>query len=299
MSSTAKSCNEDTEIQFDPSPQTEWILISQGAEARVWKVPNNNNGDVAAPFSSSFLICKERFAKAYRHPDLDARLTKSRCRSEARLLEKCVKQGLSLAVPKVVRVEPPKLYLEYLEGVNLKTLLQEIAQDRRRHKRQRLQVEDAECHHYQPLDEMDMDCEMDLPFSKVDFDDLAKRIGQLVGNLHKIDIVHGDLTTSNIMIKAPLEKEQEDDAADNKKNNPADLILIDFGLGKSSSSVEEHAVDLYVLERALQSTHPELPTHFMDRLLEEYANVREAKSGDVLRRLEEVQRRGRKRDCFG
>jgi TP53 regulating kinase-like protein len=62
--------------------------------------------------------------------------------------------------------------------------------------------------------------------------------------MHDIDVVHGDLTTSNIMVRG--------DAI----NGYSEVILIDFGLGQMQSVIEDKAVDLYVLERAFISTHP-------------------------------------------
>jgi Kae1-associated kinase Bud32 len=72
---------------------------------------------------------------------------------------------------------------------------------------------------------------------------LAKQIGQAVGKLHGLNIVHGDLTTSNMILK-----------------EGKDLVMIDYGLSGMSSSVEDKAVDLYVLSRAISSTHPHLTT---------------------------------------
>ena len=60
--------------------------------------------------------------------------------------------------------------------------------------------------------------------------------------MHDAEIVHGDLTTSNIMIR--------DDS-----NAPDQVVLIDFGLGAMKPTAEDKAVDLYVLERAFISTH--------------------------------------------
>ena len=51
--------------------------------------------------------------------------------------------------------------------------------------------------------------------------------------------VHGDLTTSNVMVCGG-----------------GGVVLIDFGLSGVSSSAEDKAVDLYVLERAILSRHP-------------------------------------------
>ena len=60
-----------------------------------------------------------------------------------------------------------------------------------------------------------------------------------MARLHNHHQIHGDLTTSNFII----EKET------------GDLVLIDFGLTTVSTSPEDMGVDLYVLERAIISTH--------------------------------------------
>jgi len=235
---------ESKEPRFAPPPREQWTLMTQGAEARVWKVPPFNNNDDS-------LICKERFSKSYRHPDLDERLIKSRTRSEARILEKCAKKS-AIRVPKVVRVERNILYMEFLDGPTLKQYLQDAA------------ISNS---------------------TEVDYKRLVQNLGTLIARLHNLGVIHGDLTTSNVLMEGQ------------------GLVLIDFGLSKSTSSVEEQAVDLYVLERALQSTHPELPQDFFDNFLktyEEVASVQTKKhSQTTLQRLEQVRLRGRKRECFG
>ena len=92
------------------------------------------------------------------------------------------------------------------------------------------------------------------------------------------------------------------------------VVFIDFGLAKNTTAIEERAVDLYVLERALQSTHPTLPSSFYESILSSYlrspqqrdTNNEMAKAPspkefhrDTLIRLEKVRQRGRKRECFG
>ena len=257
---------------FNISPRSEWKLISQGAEARVWKLhllqqqdddddDDNNNNSNSEPTT---IICKERFSKAYRHPDLDAKLTKSRCRSEARILERCAQKSreygpqdddspplsytpthadLILRVPEVIRISPPSLYLEYLDGPNVKSYLQDAA-----------------------AAVVDQDGDVTMKSTIIDYSKLAKNIGRTVGSLHSIGIVHGDLTTSNMILLMKDTKQQQP-----QKEKEYQLSIIDFGLAKSSLSVEEQAVDLYVLERALQSTHPELPSNFLDEVLEAYS----------------------------
>ena len=68
---------------------------------------------------------------------------------------------------------------------------------------------------------------------------LAAKIGRAVARLHDGGLVHGDLTTSNMILR-------ETDGA---------LVLIDFGLAANATLPEDKAVDLYVLERAITSAH--------------------------------------------
>ena len=76
-------------------------------------------------------------------------------------------------------------------------------------------------------------------------------------------------------------------------------MLIDFGLTFKSASVEDKAVDLYVLERAFLSTHPNAEALF-ERILASYQGAGVfAKAGEVLRKLEAVRLRGRKRSMLG
>jgi TP53 regulating kinase-like protein len=74
-------------------------------------------------------------------------------------------------------------------------------------------------------------------------------------------------------------------------------VVIDFGLSFQSRLLEDRAVDLYVLERALLSTHPHSAKLFA-RILQSYA-AHCALGAKVLRRLDDVRARGRKRDMVG
>lgn len=72
-------------------------------------------------------------------------------------------------------------------------------------------------------------------------EDVVKRLGDIIALMHSHDIVHGDLTTSNFMLN------------EFDKNR---VVAIDFGLSTQSNLAEDKAVDLYVLERAFLSSHP-------------------------------------------
>ncbi len=70
-------------------------------------------------------------------------------------------------------------------------------------------------------------------------EETIRQIGSLVLQIHECGIIHGDLTTSNMIFKN------------------GQIYLIDFGLSYFKDSAEDRAVDLYVLERAFKSTHPQ------------------------------------------
>lgn len=120
---------------------------------------------------------------------------------------------------------------------------------------------------------------------------LLQRIGKAVGKLHSVGIIHGDLTTSNMMLRPTSSSPTEPGHQD------GDIILIDFGLATQAVQEEDRAVDLYVLERAFGSTHPKEEGQF-DEVLKAYATThKDAKR--ALRRLEDVRMRGRKKSMIG
>jgi len=104
--------------------------------------------------------------------------------------------------------------------------------------------------------------------------ELSKEIGRKIGILHTHNIIHADLTTSN-MIHAKNE-----------------VHFIDFGLSFVSNKVEDKAVDLHLLDRALESKHHEIYEQCINAALEGY------KEGNpdweaVFARLDKVEMRGR------
>jgi TP53 regulating kinase-like protein len=76
-----------------------------------------------------------------------------------------------------------------------------------------------------------------------------------------------------------------------------DIFLIDFGLTTASIQDEDKAVDLYVLERAFSATHPAAEPLFQE-VLKAYGECGKGTKG-VLKRLEGVRLRGRKRSMLG
>lgn len=114
---------------------------------------------------------------------------------------------------------------------------------------------------------------------------IAQEIGRVLGKLHANNIIHGDLTTSNMLL------------ANNGKDIPT-VVLIDFGLSHVESSIEDKGVDLYVLERALISTHANVDQLFQV-ILNSYVEENKKQCREILKKLDEVRARGRKRTMVG
>lgn len=117
---------------------------------------------------------------------------------------------------------------------------------------------------------------------------VSASIGSIVAKMHNINVIHGDLTTSNFILRY---------SAIDEDSSPS-LFLIDFGLSLTGcTNPEDKAVDLYVLERAFISTHPGSGA-LLSEIMRTYKRVCTS-SDAVLQRLFNVRQRGRKRECFG
>lgn len=221
------------------------VDISRGAEALVTRIA----------YLGRLAVRKERFAKKYRHPELDAKLTSRRLAQEARMLLRLRKAGIH--VPAVYQVDMKKniLIMEYMCGKALKEFLQNG------------QREDG------------------------NGESIMRQAGTEVARMHKLDVVHGDLTTGNIMV---LAKRATADVTATQKET---VCIIDFGLSSGNATEEDMAVDLYVLERAVISAHSESAQPLNEAFLEAYAM--ELNRPAVMKRLAEVRSRGRKRDMTG
>jgi N6-L-threonylcarbamoyladenine synthase/protein kinase Bud32 len=101
----------------------------------------------------------------------------------------------------------------------------------------------------------------------------VQKAGRMVGKLHQAGIVHGDLTTSNIMVREGR------------------CVLIDFGLSHVSSEIEARGVDIHVFFQTLESTSPEfrdLKSAFIQGYGTEFKEFEE-----VLQREHDIELRGR------
>ncbi|KAF2452160.1 kinase-like protein [Karstenula rhodostoma CBS 690.94] len=249
----------DRPLHTLPAPFTSSNLevLTQGAEALVYK----------SVFLTPHTPCvvKYRPPKPYRHPVLDRRLTKARLLAEARVLVRCKRDGVD--VPGVLGAdwEGGWLVLEWVEGKTVRGVLDGWAERGAGEKEGIL--------------------------------GLMERVGLAVGRLHEIGVCHGDLTTSNLMVRVPEKKAEVQEQNDELEG---DIVLIDFGLASHSTQNlqdEDRAVDLYVLERAFAATHPKAEPLFKDVLSAYGESFKGARA--VLKKLEDVRLRGRKRSMLG
>ena len=104
-------------------------------------------------------------------------------------------------------------------------------------------------------------------------EELCTKIAYYIALLHKNEIIHGDLTTSNMMF------------------NNNEIYFIDFGLGFKSSRIEDKASDLYLLKQALDSTHFNISSKAWQIILKAYQqNYPEKRIIETLKKIEKRRR---------
>lgn len=222
-------------------------LVKQGAEARIYE----------GNYLGRRVLCKERFPKSYRIPELDRKLTRERIREEVRAISRIQKLGID--VPCLYHIHTANtIVMEYVEGVTAKEFI---------------------------------DTNLLNSNSSTERQWFIDNVASTLARLHDANMIHGDLTTSNMLIRMPSQTTRD------IKIEPLSLVLIDFGLSQVSALAESRAVDLYVLERAFQSTHPGQSDLF-EAILSRYYEI-SARAKETRRKFEEVRLRGRKRDMAG
>jgi len=83
---------------------------------------------------------------------------------------------------------------------------------------------------------------------------LAEEAGKMIKKIHALGIIHGDLTTSNMLFVD--EKQFKSDKEMLKRiKQKGNLFFIDFGLGYYSKKVEDRATDLVVFKKTFNATH--------------------------------------------
>jgi TP53 regulating kinase-like protein len=185
------------------------------------------------------VIMKKRLPKKYRVSELDVQIKTYRTIHEPQLIHKAKKTGVATPTIFLVDVKNATIIMEFIEGKQVKQLLSGVSKSERQH--------------------------------------LCFRIGELIGRLHKNGIIHGDLTTSNMIL-----------------NSEGKIFFVDFGLGEKSKELEARGVDLHLLKRALQSTHFRFVKECFNSVIDGYSKVLGAETAkNVLDKIKQIEKRGR------
>lgn len=185
------------------------------------------------------VIRKMRKAKAYRLSSLDLKIRSERTSHEAQIMHDAKLAGVSTPTIYFVDLEATTIFMEYIDGSRVKDVLNELSSGERRM--------------------------------------LCERLGCFIGRLHRKGIIHGDLTTSNIIL-----------------DGKGRVFFIDFGLAEYSEELEKRGVDLLLIKRALQSAHYNYARDAFAAIIDGYAKeIGRALSKDVVDRVSEIEKRGR------
>ncbi len=234
-------------------------------------------GAEAIIYKKNNLVIKDRISKSYRLKKIDETIRKRRTKREKKLLEKSSKI-INSPVPMPTK-EKTKIILPYIKGKKLSEHLDKLPEKQ----------------------------------AKI----ICEKIGQSIAKLHDNHIIHGDLTTSNMILEGEQFREQtkaetrfhnsdtpsgrageewrrdiksrrgvEDNKTPDKK-----LYFIDFGLGFQSEKTEDKAVDLHLIKQALEAKHFTKFKDYWKWILQGYKISKDYEKN--LERLKKVEVRGK------
>ncbi|RLF42436.1 MAG: Kae1-associated kinase Bud32 [Thermoplasmata archaeon] len=193
---------------------------------------------VLSEYLARKVIQKRRLHKRYRIKEIDEKLISTRTKEEAKLMAAARRQGVAVPIIYDVDLKQGIITMEYLDGSRIKDIFNSLKDEERKK--------------------------------------LCYKIGESIAKLHNGDIIHGDITTSNMIL-------YEDK-----------IHFIDFGLGEINSEVEAKGVDLHLLMEAIASTHARYIDSFNYVMLG-YQDFYKGDINEIERKIDDIIRRGRYR----
>jgi len=185
------------------------------------------------------VVMKRRLEKRYRLCELDAAIRCQRTLHEPQLIHRAKEAGVPTPTIFLVDTTEANIVMEYVDGEQVKRVLDRLSEAERLR--------------------------------------LCRHIGAMIGRLHNHGIIHGDLTTSNMIL-----------------TSSGKVFFVDFGLGERSTELEARGVDLHLMKRALQSTHYRYADECFEAVLQGYSEtVGAGVAKTVLEKIREIERRGR------
>jgi len=191
-------------------------------------------------------VIKRRIKKSYRLDSIDDSIRKLRTRSEGKLLERASKV---VNIPNIIKVDEKtkEIVMEFIQGKKLSDSLDSF-----------------------PLDKQKNIC---------------RTIGEEIAKLHDANIIHGDLTTSNMILVRNGNEKRGDK-----------IYFIDFGLGFHSQRTEDKAVDIHLLRQALEAKHFNHWQILFDEFLKGYSISKH--DSLIKQQFKKVEARGRYKDKY-
>ncbi len=185
------------------------------------------------------ILVKVRLPKKYRPRLLDQTIRHYRTIHESQLMHEAKRAGVPTPLIFLVNVENSEILMEFIEGMQVKQVLDGKSEIERNH--------------------------------------LCVKIGVSIGALHRNGIIHGDLTTSNMIL-----------------TSSGKIFFVDFGLGDKTGELEAQGVDLHLLKRALQSTHFEFADECFKAVMHGYGSIVGTELAQVVtQKIREIEKRGR------
>ena len=83
----------------------------------------------------------------------------------------------------------------------------------------------------------------------------CKELGKIVGLLHKNEVMHGDLTTSNFIL------------------SQKGLVILDFGLSQKTDKMDDYAIDLRLFKEVLNSAHAQIVDNAWTLFIQGYQKI--------------------------
>jgi len=180
------------------------------------------------------VVIKKRVSKKYRIKEIDEIIREQRTKREAMLMMAARVAGVGVPIIYDLRIKEKEIVMQYLDGERIKDVIDKRGDDWKKR--------------------------------------VCREIGKAIANMHNNNIIHGDITTSNMIWM----------------NNK--LYFIDFGLGMKSGEDEDRGVDLHLLMEAFKAAHED--GRLFKWVIESYKENFDGAT-NVIKKVEEIAKRGR------
>ncbi len=184
------------------------------------------------------LVMKSRPEKGYLLPEIDRTLRSRRTSRECKMLTYVRQLGVPTPAVYSIDIANHSIIMDYIEGQQLKELVGNLSSKK--------------------------------------LASLCGTFGYFMGMMHRANVVHGDPTTSNIIVDSKFK-----------------IWFVDFGLAEKNATIEMKGVDLHLIRRALETTHWNCQDFMFKATMDGYSQAVGAQSSKVFSRAKSIRERGR------